>query len=356
MSRSILIKKVKDTTQVVIKNNGITTVTHNVYDLSSIFFDSLNNAISINIGSGITSSKLNFGFDDLEDNFGTTNVEELSDYLSSNDFFKKGSGDGQAYTPTFVANSIFPSVVETDKDNLVEFKGFFLDYITNVEVSANNQNGVSVEIVSTSYSKIIVKLTTNSDEQEYTITLISPTKTENFIIEAESFDLIIPDNNIQSPGLWNKIGANNNSIVGLGSYEAENSNGNGWNEHASFGPVTSSSRLDFGFQVDRVTGASSAYCHILTANFNGPTTGNTPRIYISNATTLLIYPPIGASVQNTINSGDRINIVLEPNKYEIFKNSNSIFVYTGNVSLNNIYMNFTAYRVLKLSQINVKVY
>ncbi|MDB0602180.1 hypothetical protein PL373_13680 [Tenacibaculum maritimum] len=315
----------------------------------------------IHIHNLIDNTSKSFAESELVDENDKT-VSNPDDYLC--EFigsFKKGgaeSGSGASYNPKFVINTFLPTVIETNKTSQVIIKGSFLDFVDSVNMTAPNQTGTSISIISKSFDQLVVELTTNSDVQQYQLTLKSPSnQEETILIDSANISIYTPNTTGKAPELWVKTGSSNNTVVTTGGYEAENSGGNGWNEHAYFGAFTSSSRLEFSFKVDRLQGASNAYCFIRTNNQNNASTSGNPRVYISNGASFLVYAPNGSSLTNTqIAVGDMIDIVLEPNKYEVFKNGVSIGVYNGTVNLTNVYMTFTGYRVAKLSNINAKVY
>ncbi|MDB0603204.1 hypothetical protein PL373_19135 [Tenacibaculum maritimum] len=289
----------------------------------------------------------------------TGNRNDLLLLLS--ELFNIGGADskgGASYSPSVIINTFLPAIVKTNKTTEIIVKGSFLDFINGANVSAINQTGISVSIVSKSFSELVLELTTNTDLQAYTIDLKNPNgQTYTVNLEAKNISIYTPKPSGTAPSLWVKSGSNNSTVVTTGGYEAENSGGNGWNEHAYFGSFTSSSRLEFSFKVDRLQGASNAYCFIRTDNQNNASTGGNPRVYISNGTTFNVYAPNGSSIGNTqIAVDDVIDVVLEVNKYEVFKNGVSIGIYNGAVNLTNIFMTFTGYRVAKLSNINAKVY
>ncbi|WP_440881396.1 hypothetical protein [Tenacibaculum sp. C7A-26P2] len=315
----------------------------------------------IHIHNLIDNTSKSFAESELVDENDKT-VSNPDDYLC--EFigsFKKGgaeSGSGASYNPKFVIDTFLPSIVEINKTSQVIIKGSFLDFINSVNVTTANQTGVSVNIISKTFDELILELTTNEDLQTYIINLKSPSNQQHTIsVDAKNISIYIPTLTGVTPELWVKLGSNNNTILTTGGYEAENSGGNGWNEHAYFGGLTSSSRLEFSFKVERLQGASNAYCYIRTNNQNNVSTGGNPRVYIQNGNTFYVYAPNGGNIGTTqISVDDVIDIVLEPNKYEVFKNGVSIGVYNGTVNLTNVYMTFTGYRVAKLSNINSKVY
>lgn len=290
-------------------------------------------------------------------------VEEMADELS--EFvggFNTGSGgsgpgNGTSYEPTVVVDTSFPSVVSVSSTNEITIRGDFLDYLQSATVSAGDETGVSASIISATFSELVLELVVNSVEQFYTVNLNAPNQTIPLLIEASDFQTVIPTTTGSAPNLWVKTGNNNAAVVGTGTFRAENNTGDGWNEHAYFGPLTSSSRIEVEMTIDFLNGNSNAYCFTSFSSLNAPSTGGQPRIYVFNGVGMQVYSPTGQ--QQTLPNvavGDIIQVVLEPNKMEVFVNGQSRYTFNGTVQMNNVYVNYTAFRIMGYTNINAKVY
>lgn len=282
---------------------------------------------------------------------------ELSKLFNSGGAESESGAGSLFYTPRFIVNKVSPEVVAISSTSQIIINGEFLDYVSKVSFSAPNASGAEISIASNTFDELTLDLITNVEVQNYEITIEAPNRQQEvFTIGASDIQFYTPITSGTGPELWRKTGSNNASVVLEGGYQAENTGGNGWNEHAYFGPFTSSQKLEFSFTVDRLSGASTAHCMIkMNSQNNADSTGD-PRVYVAGST-IQIYAPGGSRLATpAISVGDVIDVVLLPNKYEVFKNGVSVAVYNGSVGLTNIFMNFTSYRVFQASNINVKVY
>lgn len=256
-----------------------------------------------------------------------------------------------------IITDIVPSVIPTNSTTTVRVVGwdfqqsgdFLIDTLTPASaVNYLGKDGIGRDIWERDFT------TTTSGVKRVIVSNSCGENDVNDTIEVAGIKSIVPVVSGNSPELWQNSGiANNGSSVGNGSFESEGNNGNGWNEHAYFGPVTAGQYIELEFTHDTPTWAS-AYCFIrLNADNTASTTG-TPRVYIWNTTNMYIYDDGNAQSQvNTIVVGDVIKMRITATTFEVFKNGASIYSDTGTYNLANIYPNFTAYRGINLTNISL---
>lgn len=89
-----------------------------------------------------------------------------------------------SYVPQMVAT--IDTEIEAAAFNEVEISGRFLDYLDRVEITAPIMTGVSYEIDSYGYNFVLILLTANSHDQEYTFNFI-PKKGQTVIVKKTSY-------------------------------------------------------------------------------------------------------------------------------------------------------------------------
>lgn len=263
------------------------------------------------------------------------------------------------YCPEIIINSQNTNLVETNSTTTIIVKGEFLDQVENIQVTPTGSGvGTISNLTYIGHTELQFDLTVDATVDTYSI-LLEGVCNDTSLSDVQSLPItvVIPDSTGFAPELWVQSGGNNQSTVSLGTFEAQNSGGNGWNEHAYFGSVTSTSQINFEMTLDRLTGASSAYGFIRFNNTNNPSTGGNPKIYIENANTLLVYNSTGSSTNlGFVSTGDKIEVRFTPTTMEVFKNNVSIYTHTGSYNLTNMFVTFTAYRVLRATNIKLLVF
>jgi len=266
----------------------------------------------------------------------------------------------EIYCPEPIVSSSSVTALGFNTTIDVIVKGSFLDQITSI--TSASQNGTGTLTVNNfsidSYDQLTVNITTDSNVDSYVLTLVGNCgEVELTEISVLSITAITPNVSGTAPDLWVKSGGNNNSVLGLGTFEAEDSNGNGWNEHAYFGPASSTARLDFNMTLDRLSGNSSAYCFIRFNTANNPSTVGNPRLYVQNSNTLTFYDSSGnQSSLGTVSVNDIVKVSLTTSSAEVFVNGISVYNDAETYNLNNIYVTFTAYRTFAASDINLQIF
>jgi len=260
--------------------------------------------------------------------------------------------------PSVSSSSVTALGFNTTTDVIV--KGSFLDQITSI--TSASQNGTGTLTVNNfsidSYDQLTINITTDSTVDNHILTLVGNCgEVELTEISVLSITVVTPDVSGTAPELWVKSGGGNNSVLGLGTFEAEDTSGNGWNEHAYFGSVSSATRLDFNMTLDRLSGNSSAYCFIRFNTTNNPSTTGNPRLYIQNSNTLTFYDSSGnQSSLGTVSVNDTVKVSLTNSSAEVFVNGTSVYNDVKTYNLNNIYVTFTAYRTFAASDITLQIF
>lgn len=264
------------------------------------------------------------------------------------------------YRHTIIVDSVSTDIMGFNSTTDFIIEGYFLDQVQFATTSS--VNGIGALVVNSvsidSWNRLIVNVSSDNQIDTHTLTLHGIDDSHDIQnIRVLDISTIIPNSIGVPPELWVKsIATNNNAIVGLGSFEADNSTGNNWDEHAYFGPVSSTSRIDLNFTVDRLDGVRTAYCYIRLNNTNNPTTGGVPRIYIQNGSNLYLYGSTGGGLVSTLVVGDRIKFSVTTSEVKVFKNGALIATRQGSYNLNNVFCTFTGYRVLKVSEIDLQVF
>lgn len=228
----------------------------------------------------------------------------------------------------------------------IKIKGSFLDYLNDFNLSASNETGVSLNVISQNFDEIIFEVTLNSEEQTYILTLSREDQIFTFDFEGKDLILIEPSLNGSGQSLWVKgTGVDNGTILTDGQFQAEQNNGQGWNEHAYYGNFTGIiNTIEHEFTVGV---ASNAFCYIRFNNTNNPSTAGNPRIYQVSGNQLRIYSSTGTQIATTtLAVGDIIKVIFTETSMEVLKNSNSVILNVGDYSssLAGSYVNFTAFR------------
>lgn len=285
---------------------------------------------------------------------------------SENGILIKKDADGNieeytndSYVPTVLVGSLSMGSKAPSQTFQQKFFGTFMDAITNVSVTGQTDSaGVTATIVSKSFNEIIIEITVNAVIQTYNLILSNNQSSFSTTFITENFTQVIPSLTGSGNSLWIKPNVTNNDcVLTTGGFEAENNNGDGWNDHAYFGTFTSATKLAFEFDILELQDASNAYCFIRFNNTNNASTSGNPRVYAQNGSTFLGYASNGSQFLNTqISEGDNIEVIFTPTTMEIFKNGQSLGINNGTYNLNGIYMNFTAYRVFKIENITAKIF
>lgn len=233
----------------------------------------------------------------------------------------------------------------------VTFTGMFLDFISDVEISDSQQ----ISIISKSFNQVIISITTNSIVQENTITFNYPTGSRDFTFNTANIQSIVPSPTGTGESLWTQptpLPANNEVTLTLGKFEAEQDNGEGWNNHAYYGNFQGSfTKITHEFTTKNDT---NAFCYIKFNNTNTVGTGGNPRIYISSATNLQVFSSTGTQISNTqIVADDTIRVEFTSTTMSVFVNGVLIVTNTGNYNLamQNSYVTFTSFRFTILENI-----
>ena len=291
--------------------------------------------------------------------------QELNDYLTFElkneeilniDHITKLNPHSEYYIPTFIVHGVSTDFIEINSTKTIILKGLFLDHISDISFIGSIDGTGSVNIISQNEKQIILELTASLTVQYYDLILKSKTQTETITILGTNPIFITPDNNVLEPFLWVKQGNKNSTSLALGVFEAKNNNGNGWNEHAYFGPLTTGNVLEFEFICERLYGTSGAYCFIRFNNDNSASTQGFPKLYIENGYTLKIYNSEGIITTANINKNDFIKTKLSNNSMQVFINGKEVMKHLGNYNLENIYPTFIAYRVFKANNIKAIIY
>lgn len=260
-----------------------------------------------------------------------------------------------AYQPTPEVISYSSNLMSISDTVRVEVKGSFMDYMDSYSFLGANGDG-SVAFVSSTFSTLLLDVTTSAVIQDYVLTITDLAGTDyTHTISAQNINVYTPSDTGTGLELWTiGTGANNQVSVGNGVVTAQDTTGNGWNEHAYFGGVfNATSQLIVEFTVNRLNSASNAYGHIRFNNTNTASTAGNPRIYISLGSTTQIFNAVGGSVTTTSSVDDAYKVVFTSTTMETFKNGDSIQSHTGSYNINTLYFNFTAYRVLELTNIKI---
>lgn len=260
------------------------------------------------------------------------------------------------YKPKPHIINISNDTIELNKVTKITVVGSFLDYIKGIEVVGIDDEKGIVENIDYNFGQLSFDLTVTTS-QIYTITFESIQHTTQKSIIGIDATIIIPNVDVLAPALWVKsITSNNSSSVSEGSFSGDDSSGNGWNDHAYFGPLSSNAKLDFEFTIDRLQGASTAYCYIRFNTTNNPTTSGQPKVYIHSGNTIAMTDVGGNQTSTSVVVGDKIKIKFTTISMIILKNGVEIMSHTGTYNLTNIYMTLTAYRVLRLIDIKATIH
>lgn len=288
---------------------------------------------------------------ELNSNIVFNSSAELKNYLD------KIFTPKQTYCVLPVITNVSEKYFGFNSTTSIEIEGEFLDQINGANLIGTIGNSSVSNLQILSHRKITLDVISDSIPDTYTLELkgiCGDVSVNN--IQVLSITTTIPDNNVSSPALWRKSNSNNNVTLGLGLFESQNSTGNGWNDHAYFGPFNSNSRIDYEFTVDRLNGNSNAYCFIRFNSSTNPSTSGNPRLYISNGNTLYVYNNSGSQSTHTLSQNDVIKISFTINSMEVIKNGTSIYFDNQGYNLNNMFATFTAYRVFRATNIKAKVF
>ena len=263
------------------------------------------------------------------------------------------------YCPKLIVGSQSTTIVGTSETTKIIINGEFLDQVENILVTSIGSGvGVISNIINIGHTTLEFDFTVDATTDTYTLTLEGVCG--DFIlnpIQALPVVIIIPDTIGSAPELWVQTGGSNTAIVTAGGFEAQDSTGNGWNEHAYFGAVTSTSQVDFEMTIDRLNGVSSAFGYVRFNSTNTPSTTGNPRIYIQGGNSLTAYNSLGSQTSiGSILDGDTIKVTFTPTTMQVFKNNVSIYIDTGVYNLTNMFVTFTSFRVLKVIDIKLSVY
>lgn len=279
---------------------------------------------------------------------------ELEQYLES--IFKVIPND--LYCPAPILSSIKEYQYSKNSTFEIDVTGEFLDQINNISVTSLLGKGtVSINsFQSIGHKSLIINCTASNDVGFYELELEGICSNLTLpLIEVLDISTIVPSNVGNSN--WIKLGNNNNVTTSTGTFESQDSNGNGWNDHAAFGGISSSKKIKFSMKIDKLFGASSAYCFIRFDGSNNPSTIGNPRIYINNGSSFYVYNSLEEqTVLPTLKVADIINIDITPTEFSIILNGTEIYNHLGTYNLNNIYATFTAYRTIKLSEISAQIF
>ena len=270
------------------------------------------------------------------------------------------------YCPKGIVNNINTKVLAADALTEVRIQGFFLDQFDDIVITRTSGTG-SLTLASIDNSnpfELVFEIQSGIDIGVYSFELLGIC--ENYIIsdfQVKNLTLIIPK--VVSPPTnpnplideWTKPTVVNNDVVlGTGTFEAEGS-GDGWNDHAYFGGVTSNSQIDFSMKIDGLNDGGTAYCFIKFNNTNNVSTSGNPRLYIFNGSTIRWYSSTGVDGgQNAIQEDDLIRMSITPTSAELFINGVSVYSDYNSYNLTNLFVTFTAYRALSASNIKLEVY
>lgn len=266
-----------------------------------------------------------------------------------------GIGEG-TYCPLPLIEGISTNTIDTSTQSTITVKGIFLDQLDDAQVTPINNNGGSItvdEIRVISYEELEIKITSNNVPNIYSIELLGICGNITLPnIEVKNITTIIPNITGSVQEQWVKSGSNNSANLGLGSFEASNNGGNGWNEYAYFGGITANSTIELHYDVTRLNANSTAYGFIRINSTNISSTGGVPRLYHNNGNNLIIYHNNG-NISTTCAVNDSIKIKISNNLFEVSKNGNVIVTDNSTYSIANIFVTFTAYRVLGVSNIRL---
>lgn len=269
--------------------------------------------------------------------------------------------DNNAYNPTIIFYTESISEKPISQTFNLNISGEFLDSITDVDISTVDENNINAVIIEKTFNNISIDVTTNDVVQNYVINLKKgDNNIKNFNFSTSVFTLVTPSLNGSGESLWVKPSvANNDAVVSFGIFEAQNSNGNGWNDHAYYGNFNGSfTKIVHEFTIDRLNGASNNYGHIRFNNTNNSATNGSPRIQIYAGGTTTIFNQLGQSIGGIVfQENDNIRVEFTQTSMDVFQNGNNIMSHTGAYinSMQGSYVNWTFYRVGKFINIQTKL-
>jgi len=297
-------------------------------------------------------------------NFESINVDEFRQTLSSKGMdidttelisFAKSID----YIPKVIIRTASISDKPTNDTFNVTISGEFLDSVYDVQISALDNTGVDITEVSKSFSEITLEVTTNNIPQQYDIIISSTSGVSILPFDTVTLVQIIPTIDGSGASLWQQptpLPSNNEVTLGDGRFEAEQNNGEGWNNHAFYGNFTGAfTKIVHEFVTNNDT---NAYCYIRFNNTTNVGTAGNPRIYISNATSLQVFSDTGASISSTaVANGDLITVEFTSTTMEVFVNGEPRVQSTGNYTnaMQGSYVTFTSFRFTILTGIVTKL-
>lgn len=296
-----------------------------------------------------------------------TSIQELEDYLSPFVNFKNGGdtgNNGGVYEPSIEIDFFTPISLDSSltTPQRVVVNGSFLDYVNSVSFSANSTTGISVSLISSSFNKIELDVVCSSVLQDINITLTTPKESKNIVVSVKQQRVIIPSNSGTGESLWKRGSTNGNqAITGTGTFEAENNGGNGWNEHAYYGPFSGTvTEIQHEFVISRLNAASNAYVYIHLDNTSTATSGNVlPRFqsFQGGSDNDFINIQGNTIALPVFQDGDKIGIKINALSAQIILNDVVVLTDSGDYSsvLSNVNLSFTAFRVFSITDLKTTI-